>query len=186
MNNVIFFKLYSIAHQSNFLDKIIVFCADYLPYLAILGVMFFILYHYEGDFDWRNPFRIIRQRFIKFFLIFTPAVIGWILVTILKDVFSSPRPFIKFGELVNPLFTHGGMDSFPSGHATFFGALALSMFLVNKKMGYFFIFFAIIIGLARIISGIHFPVDILSGYLLGVAIVIIFNFVSNKKSKGNK
>jgi len=49
-----------------------------------------------------------------------------------------------------------------------------------------FIFFAIIIGLARIISGIHFPVDILLGYLLGVAIVIIFNFVSNKKSKGNK
>ncbi len=30
-----------------------------------------------------------------------------------------------------------------------------------------FIFFAFIIGLARIIAGVHFPIDILGGFLFG-------------------
>ena len=182
MNNTIFFSLYNLAHQSNFLDKIFIFCAEYLPYLAVIFIIIFVAYHYAGEFEWQKPFAVIKKRFREIYLIFAPAILGWIVVEILKDIFASPRPFIKFAESVNPLFVHGGMDSFPSGHATFFGALALSVFFVNKKMGYLFILFALIIGFARIISGIHFPIDILCVYILGIIIVLIFHYFT-KKSK---
>lgn len=182
MNNIIFFNFYSLAHQSNFLDKIFIFCAEYLPYIAVLGIIFFVAYHYIGEFELRNPFGVIKKRFREVYLIFTPAILGWVVASILKDIFASSRPFIQFENLVRPLFLHGGMDSFPSGHATFFGALALSIFFVNKKVGYLFIFFALLIGLARIISGVHFPIDILCGYALGIIIVLIFRYFT-KKSK---
>jgi undecaprenyl-diphosphatase len=69
---------------------------------------------------------------------------------------------------VTPLFIHGGYNSFPSGHATFFASLALAMFFYHKKRGWYFLLSALIIGLARIISGVHYPIDIVAGYIIGV------------------
>ena len=180
MNNTIFFSLYNLAHQSTILDKFIVFCAEYLPYLVIIFLIIFILYHSVGEFDWKRPFYILKKRFREFFVIFSPAIMGWVIVEILKSTFNKPRPFIKFAEIVKPLFIHGGMDSFPSGHATFFGALALSVFFVNKKVGWLCVFIALIIGIARVISGIHFPIDILAGYILGVIVVLVFHLFVRK------
>jgi undecaprenyl-diphosphatase len=179
----IFFKLYSLAHQSKIVDTLIVFCAEYLPYLVVIFIVIYILYQDLGDFDWRNPFGIIKKRINQLTNIFIPAISAWVLTSILKSIFSSPRPFIKFKEIVNPLFTHGGMDSFPSGHATFYMALALSIFLINKKLGWVYFFIALVIGLARIMTGIHFPIDILAGYLLGLIVALIFQIIFQRRKK---
>jgi undecaprenyl-diphosphatase len=80
-----------------------------------------------------------------------------------------------------PLFLHGGMDSFPSGHAMFFGALAMSLFFVHKRMGYLYFVVALIVGLARIAAGVHFPVDIFVSYILGIIIAYIFKLIFGKK-----
>lgn len=177
----IFFKLYGLAHQSKFFDGLIVFCAEYLPYIVVLVIVFYIFYRDIGDFDWRNPFGIIRERINTLIKVFSPAIIGWVSATILKSIFSHPRPFVKFADSVKPLFLHGGMDSFPSGHATFYIALALSIYLINKKLGLIYILIALIIGLARIIVGIHFPIDILFGYILGIIIFSIFKITFKKR-----
>ena len=66
--------------------------------------------------------------------------------------------------------------SFPSGHASFFMALACAIFISHKKAGYLFMFFALLIGIARIIAGVHFPVDILGGFILGYAISRVIYF----------
>ena len=180
MNNAIFFSLYSLAHQSKLFDNFVFFCAEYLIYIGVILAIFFIIYHNWKFLKEDNIFFIIRKFFKEFIMVFVPACFAWVVTDILKNIFASPRPFIKFADIVTPLFTHGGMDSFPSGHATFFGALALSLFFVNKKVGYLFILFAILIGLARIISGVHFPVDILCGYILGIIIVLIFHYFTKK------
>jgi len=39
--------------------------------------------------------------------------------------------------------------------------------LYHKKMGYLFIFFALLIGISRIIAGVHYPIDIMAGYGFG-------------------
>jgi len=183
MNDQIFFKLYSLAHINYFLDRIIVFCADYLPYILILLVGIFILYKSYKVINQKNLFSVIRNSTRDLIFIFAPAVLGWVIADILKNIFASPRPFIEFKDQVTPLFTHGGMDSFPSGHATFYIILAFGIFSINKKLGYLMFFFALVIGLARIISGIHFPIDILSGYILGIIIFLIFNQIFAKKIK---
>lgn len=67
--------------------------------------------------------------------------------------------------------------AFPSGHSTAFMALATSIFLSHKRVGYLFIVFAVLIGLARIVAGVHFPLDILGGFILGAGVAYIVKFL---------
>jgi len=59
-------------------------------------------------------------------------------------------------------------------------ALAFAIFLTHKKVGYWFMFFALLIGIARIIVGVHFPIDILGGFILGALIAYLVRFVYDK------
>ena len=67
---------------------------------------------------------------------------------------------------VQTLFLETGY-AFPSGHTAVAAAIAFAIFFINKKIGYLFMSFALLIGLARIVAGVHFPVDILGGVVLG-------------------
>ena len=42
------------------------------------------------------------------------------------------------------------------------------MFLINKKYGYWFLSLALLNGLARVIVGVHWPIDILGGALIAL------------------
>lgn len=88
----------------------------------------------------------------------------FIITTALKGLFSWPRP--------NGL----SLDAFPSGHAAFFLTLSLVVYYLNRsrspaptwKQGFQIFFFAtaFIIGVARVALGLHYPSDILAGFLL--------------------
>ena len=101
------------------------------------------------------------------FKIIISVSISWLVTYLLKIGTALPRPFLRFPEEVSELFIYGGTESFPSGHATLFMALGVMMALYHKHFGYVFIIFAILISLARVVSGIHFPIDILVGWLIG-------------------
>jgi membrane-associated phospholipid phosphatase len=90
---------------------------------------------------------------------------------VLKDIIGSPRPFDAL-SVVHPLFPESGFG-FPSGHATFFSALAASMYLYHKKLGIVLAIGALLIGLSRIIGGVHFPFDILGGFIVGPIVAVI-------------
>lgn len=180
MNSFLFFNLYSLAHQSNFLDWLIVFCANNFGYIMVFLALIFIIFYTSGTFDYRTPFLQIKNKIKEAVLIFSSAIFAWIIATIIKSFIFSPRPFILY-ESVKPLFFHGGFESFPSGHAMFFSALAISMYFIHKKMGYLFFIVALIVGLARVASGIHFPIDILFGYIFGIIIALIFKVIFSKK-----
>ena len=180
MNNQIFFSLYSFAHQSVTLDWLIVFCANNFGYIMVFLAFVYLVFHTEGVFDYKAPFLQYKNKIKEITFVFTSSIVAYISEFILKHLIPSPRPFIYF-ENVKPLFLHGGMDSFPSGHAMFFGALATSLFFVNKRIGYLYFIVALIVGLARVSAGVHFPIDIFVGYILGIIIAYIFKLVFNKK-----
>ena len=97
--------------------------------------------------------------------VFFSGTLAYVLALILKNLFHISRPFLILPG-VQPLFNKTTF-SIPSEHAIFFSALALSLFFLHKKAGYIFMFFALLIGIARIIAGVHFPIDILGGFILG-------------------
>lgn len=170
MDNIIFYFFYSLTHQSQFFDSLIIFFAVYFPYVIIILSGLFLLFHHEV-FKTESTFAVFMQKRKEILSAFFVGILAWIIANILKFLFHTPRPFDVFSQ-VRSLFPETGF-AFPSGHAAFFMALAVSIFFYHKKAGYVFIFFALLIGLARIIAGVHFPIDILGGFILG-ALVAFF------------
>jgi undecaprenyl-diphosphatase len=164
MNNQIFYFFYNLAHQFNFLDRVIIFLAVYLPWLVAISAFLFLIFHHNIHQS-SNPFRELINKWKEFFFVFFSGGFAWIIAKIFKILIETPRPFLSLSD-VQPLFLENGF-AFPSGHATFFSALGFALFAKHKRVGYIFILFAILIGIARVMAGVHFPIDILGGFLLG-------------------
>jgi undecaprenyl-diphosphatase len=87
----------------------------------------------------------------------------------LKGLVARPRPFVV-NEAIAPLV--GGVSpyrSFPSGHSggSFAAMLALSKW-VPKKVGIPAIILAAMVALSRLYVGVHYPTDILGGFVVGL------------------
>jgi undecaprenyl-diphosphatase len=180
MNIYLFNLIYGLAHQSIFLDWLFVFGSNSFGYIMIFLAFVFLFLHTDGVFDYRTPFLQLKNKIKEIIFVFFSAVSAWIIQAVVKSFIISPRPFIFF-ENVKPLFLHGGMDSFPSGHSMFFAALAMSLYFVHKRIGFMYFIVALIVGLSRVASGVHFPIDILFGYIFGIIIALIFRFIFIKK-----
>lgn len=186
INNKIFFFFYNLAHQYIFLDKLFVFFAHIFPYIIILLAGIFLLFHHEvlsykikynNEAIW-NSFRILKQKWREIVLVFFSGIFAWCIASLIKIIIQAPRPFMDFKDIV-PLLRPTDY-SFPSGHATFFMAISVAIFFSHQKAGYFFIFSAILIGIARIIVGVHFPFDIFCGFILGGLIAYFMKFIYTK------
>ncbi len=140
------------------MDQLIIFFAVYFPYILILLAVLFLLKFKS----WRG-------------LIISLATSGsaWTIAYILKNLMRVSRPDVQ------ALFLADGY-AFPSGHATFFMALAISIFFFHKKTGYWFMLAALLVGLARIMAGVHSPVDILGGFVLGALVAYLVKYIYDK------
>lgn len=167
MNDSIFYFFYDLTHQSELVDKFITLAAVYFPYVVIILAGLFLLFHHEV-FKAENPYRFFLQKKKEILLVFITSGVAWVVSKILKYLIHIDRPFVALPD-VTPLFPETGF-AFPSGHATFFMALAFSLFYLHKRIGYIFMGFALLIGLARVAGGVHYPVDILGGFVLGALV----------------
>ncbi|MDQ3075813.1 MAG: phosphatase PAP2 family protein [bacterium] len=182
MNNQIFYFFYNFAHKSAFVDQLIIFIAHTLPYIFILVAGLFLLMHNE-IFAKENPIKAFLQKWREITLAFFTGGIAWCIGYGLKFLIQAPRPYLALPNIY-PLIEKTDF-SFPSGHATAFMALAIAIYLSHKKVGRWFIFFALLIGLARIVAGVHFPIDILGGFILGAMVAYLINYFISRNQHHN-
>ena len=72
-------------------------------------------------------------------------------------------------------------SAFPSDHAVLWFALATTIYLVSKPIGWLAMAYAAFLSLCRVYSGYHHPTDILAGAALGVTVVLLCNIRITKK-----
>ncbi len=155
MDTSLFHLLYSFAHRSPLFDALIVFFASYFP--VLLFIAFFAFIFFIGSSS--------RQRLLLFLGFLLSGIIArGILVSAIRFFYHRPRPFLVFD--INPLFTPAGF-SFPSGHASLFFALSFFLFFFSRKAGLLALCASLFLGVFRIISGVHYPFDILGGIFFG-------------------
>ena len=89
-------------------------------------------------------------------------------VGVLKAYFQRPRPCQEQPAMVRLLVECGGGKSFPSGHGTNNGAVAMVALLVyGWRNGAAWLLVALLISYSRVYVGVHYPADVLGGMLWG-------------------
>ncbi len=168
MSEQLFNYLNGLAMRSSEADAWIIFGATFLGIWMVAGL--FAYFYFAGS---------TRRAAINVLATLLSAVLAWIIADFIKLVFWYPRPFEVF-EGVHQLITHGGGDAFPSGHAAFYGALAFAVLLFSPRLAVVYLAGAVIIGVSRIIAGIHWPADVLMGYAIGALCAAAVSFTFQK------
>ncbi len=95
------------------------------------------------------------------------VVMSMVILFILNSAFFRPRPFTSLSN-VHMLFYHNTDSSFPSNAATIAFVMAISVLMYNRKVGGVMLALAVYMGLARVLCGVHYPLDVVGGAMLGL------------------
>ncbi|WP_076416029.1 phosphatase PAP2 family protein [Shewanella sp. UCD-KL12] len=126
-----------------------------------------------------------------FSLVLSAFLIELPLYLLLKNVIKRTRPchlYLMANDKVNPTasatltvqtqFEPSDKFSLPSGHTAAAFLVASSIHLVYPDYSYIAFVWGAMIGLSRIALGVHYPLDILAGIILGVSsVTVVANIV---------
>ncbi len=157
--NTFLFQFLNGFTQHEVLSRFIVFFANDFGFLLIGGLLVYLFTHKDKKRGARDVVVVI-----------TAALIAWGLAHIIKYLYPHARPSTLSSTHV--LLSEND-SSFPSGHATFFSALATALYFYHKQLGLVYALGALLIGITRVMAGIHWPLDILAGYILGGIIGVV-------------
>jgi undecaprenyl-diphosphatase len=152
-----------LADRSTLLNDIGIFFAEYLAY--VLGVILLVI--------WFMPStrRAFNRRMISIALL-SGLIARFIVKELIILVYHRPRPYIALSgvhKLISTTVTDN-LQSFPSGHAIFFFALAMGLYFFNKKLGIWYLVAASVMSVARVFVGVHWPSDVVAGAILGILV----------------
>ncbi len=158
--------------MENLFDMLIIFCANYLI-IFIIGVA--LLYLFKQP---RNK----QKQIIIFSLISLPLI--YITAKILSVFYYDPRPFVS-SHLV-PLISHDPDNGFPSDHALLGSAISAIIFCFNRKVGIFLFVLTLLVGTARVMAGVHHPIDIVGSVVVAFGITSLVQWKIFPRSNKNQ
>lgn len=155
MNERLFLAINGLSHHSGSLDALMVFCAQYVPFILIAFVVYL----------WLLGKRAGRSAAFR-------ATLGGggalILARIVGAFHYQALPSVL--SLGRPLILHAANNSFPSDHVSFSFGIAMSLLFSGSTILWpQAVLLALLVAFARVFVGVHFPLDVLAGALVGTA-----------------
>ena len=104
--------------------------------------------------------------------VFIPAS-GFVILSLLRKKINAPRPY-EVWEIVPLLDRDSPGQSMPSRHV--FSATIISMACLHASltMGMICLILSALLGLVRVLGGVHFPKDVVVGYICGLVWGVLF------------
>jgi len=167
--------LWIYEHSTSQLDAFFLFVTNLGGVVAITTASLLLL-----------AYLVFKKRYYKAALLV--AGVGGVAAInfLLKIIFERPRPDLWEWLITETQF------SFPSGHASASSALALCIVVMlwNTKWRVASIIIAalyiVVIGVSRLYLGVHFPTDILGGWLVSTAVVSLVTLVLYRYTQKRK
>ncbi|HGY56109.1 MAG TPA: phosphatase PAP2 family protein [Caldithrix abyssi] len=145
--------------------------------------------HYSGEALWANItilgdtlvtavliLPLLKKRSEIIWTLLFAGVLALLVSQGLKTLLQMPRPPAVLDKnlfhIIGPALTQ---RSFPSGHTTtvFTVAFVLILYIRRNALRIFYFTTALVIGLSRIVVGVHWPLDILGGILTAVLSALV-------------
>ncbi|WP_232697106.1 undecaprenyl-diphosphatase [Brevibacillus daliensis] len=152
-NIALFRVINDLGKQYTALNPVFVIIAEYTVYLLLLYVLF----------QWFSRIHSNRMMMISGGISF---IIGEIMGKIAGQFYFNYQPFAVLAD-VNQLIEKGVNNSFPSDHTILFFTFCVTFFLFRKKFRLFWVLLALFVAISRIGVGVHYPLDVLVGMLIG-------------------
>ncbi|MFH0890612.1 MAG: phosphatase PAP2 family protein [Candidatus Liptonbacteria bacterium] len=172
-NESLFRILFGLSHQNFLLDGLFVFLGQYLPYFMVLLAL-----------GWIYSFGSKRERWFVFFELALILILSRGIITeSFQFFYKHLRPMDVLG--VDALLAEGG-NSFPSGHASFMFALSGGLLMYSWRWGFTYLTLSLVNGIARIVAGVHWPLDILGGIVVGLLSAALIHFLLGKHYPSEK
>lgn len=176
LNTFLFQLVHQGAGQWLVLDWFFIILTSYVTYtVTILVILWFVGFVPFRTKDMQEKMRRLGQSGEMALSLF----LTWATVWIIKVLVAYPRPFISIPD-ITPLVSAAPLESFPSAHAAFAMAIAIAVLPYHKRLGQLLIIFAFIVGLSRLYVGVHYPLDVVVGLLIGFSIPKIIHRVFKK------
>ena len=115
---------------------------------------------------------------------FLAASAAWVITQIIKDLFPTLRPYQLDGTQPLTLTLLHSDGAFPSSHSAVAFALAITVWLHSKRLGWVFILMALGVAGGRVLANVHYVTDVLVGSIIGVFVAFavdkihVFNLLS--------
>jgi membrane-associated phospholipid phosphatase len=139
--------------------------------IAVVGFLLWAFRRYQPCAGVKFILKDLLVQGIKIFVI--PVGFATVISEIISSLCVRQRPFVTMKD-VKLLVPHGADGGMPSHHMVFMMAIAVMVYLFNKKLSLLLFALSVISGIARISAGIHYPSDVLAGALLGGVLDITY------------
>jgi len=158
--DITIFRMFNnLAGTLPWLNPIIIFFAEYA--IFALALFMFILWVCK---------RSMRKPLIIAFIAF---IVAAIIAKLTGLLFSHTQPFAELPNVFQLIEKKVG-NAFPSDHTATAFAVCTTLFLGSKsKRRPYHIILAILIGVSRIWVGVHYPIDVLTGALIGTLVALV-------------
>lgn len=139
-------------HWPRWVVQLIVWAGEWVPKALMAGLAVLAL----AKPAWR---RVL-------WLAMVSLALTWIMVRVFRMWLPMPRPAAL--DLGTQWLPQGMRPGFPSMHAAASFAVAMVMLLLRGgALAWFYLVAAVLVSLSRVVLGLHFPMDIAVGALLG-------------------
>lgn len=168
----LFRAIHALGAASGAASAASVFLAEWLPYFLLgLFVIFAVLFL-------RREKGAIRARVAIASALAASLVARFLFASGIRMFWERPRPYVADSSVM-PLVPSDGW-SFPSGHASFFFALAAAVYCYDRRWGTALFIGAIGNGVGRVAAGVHYPLDIAGGAVVGIVAAAIVWFFARR------
>ncbi len=163
--NFLFWQPFQIA--KNYYDVLYFFSYWYIWLIVVIISLFFL-------------FKNTKK---SLFFLWMSLVIAQTIETVLKHFSPWSRPFLELGSTPPNWLTSYSQGSFPSGHAMKGIIVLYFLFLYNKKIFILALPGVLIMDYTRIYFGLHYPIDILGGSIIGLVVIFMLNYFLKNNDK---